>query len=522
MPALLEADEEPPAPEHPSLTPNAALRLALADASRLPPEQRYTCRYLYSERTGKALVWLDVALQLHVNLLNHEREIYPLSRVAPGLWRVDCAFLRRGKEVEKLLVTWEAASRLDPHFHQQERVKVNTTFEVVWPGGFDQLNAQTYPRGKYPVEVRAGQTFPVAAAGLDVPAIKDLRELLFSEVPILHAQWFIAKTCRQRPANRAKADGFGYYDLHGIKNRADAFRIAKLNIDDSKDFGDHLRAALEKSGVNPNDNSRQIASFQGLRGPAWVTLDSNDTSKGNLATERLPEGTFVHKAEEWFLHLSCGLPLTLANDDKGALQEFAPADSHGFSDTSPLNESTDTRIHVNLACLRCHLKVIQIIPDSIREMYLAGNSLGLTALDYKLQLELRKQYLSNIDQRVTEDQGAYIRPFAEATTTPFYPRGLTPPEAIKRYAASYHQYADRAVTAAQAAAEIGETPEDLIAALRFAAVPAPGVTTVLDLSLSRFAGRKPLTLSRGGWEVKIPSARAALASWRLSGGGKPR
>jgi hypothetical protein len=500
--------------------PQPSLQLAVAlaklDASRLPEKVRLTCRYYYTEKQGKDLEEIRVAARYHFNLHSHVKEPVDVVEITPWLWRFDWADARRRGDLQ-ILATLETAATLDHFFHEHTPTKVDVVVNTLWPGGVFAGDGKFYERGESPVRVRAGGIVHTSAAWPPLSDIKELRELLQSEVPILHFGWFMAQTSRQRPYGRAKQNGLGYYNLHGLKSRDDYFKLIKLNIKDSEDIDEHIRAALEKSGINPNDGARQIARFQALTGGSWGTFDTDDTSNGNNALDKPVVGTFKHNAEEWFSHLPNKTPVTLACNDKGVLQEFAPTDSHGFNDSSTLNASQDPRVHVNLACLRCHsADILQPIRDSFRESFKAGDWLGLSAYKDSVRRELTRQYLGKINPQIEADNAVYAEGIRQASITSAYPKGLTVTRAAALYARSFHNYVDTPVTLERAAAELGCAPVEFLDSLRFAASPPPGTVAIIDLPLSRFLTRKPLTIGRQTWEGRFAAANQALATWRLS------
>jgi hypothetical protein len=232
----------------------------------------------------------------------------------------------------------------------------------------------------------------------------------------------------------------------------------------------------------------------------------------------LERGAFAHQIEEWYGRLPSGLPATFLADDRGVRQNNAPADAAGFRDNSPLNESNDGRIHVNLACLRCHAgKVLLPINDYARKVFREPRALGIPAepgkedLARARTLQLQRQYLSALERPFRRDQEDYQDALTRATVTPDFPQGLLPQKAVEVYARSYHAYADDPVTRARAAAELGTTEVEWSAALAW------GLREVktLDVRLVPLEGKDPLPLHRLTWEDVYAEAQKLLAAYRV-------
>lgn len=477
------------------LTPAGAVRLAAADAARLPADDLPYYRYVWVGGVrGDEWVTFRAAFRYHLNSINRRVLITDVVEVAPDLWRIDASTL--GWDLAVL----ENAAKADPYFHAKVTLGQDSKVITYWPGGIDPAFKKAFKAGSYATQKKKGDVVDAAAPWLDEKAILYLRKALVTEVPVLSAPWLLAQGARQVNAN-GKQTGLGYYDFLGLKNRDDYFKLIKLRIKDSQELEKEVRAVVKKSGVSALN--RQIVRFQALTGGAWFTLDtSNGTGKGNAV--RNLDG-FEHQAEEHYGFLPSGLPVYFLCDNKGVRQDFAPADNFGFADDSVLNESRDLRIHVNIACVRCHAgDVLKPIKDYIRKRF--RGKLKLQTPDKKKQYELQYKYFSDLDGHLTLDRALYTRAIALATTTRNYPKGMTPAEAATAYANAYHNYVDRELTLNDAARELGTTPGQWRAAL----VKYVKATGQLDLEFATWLDDEPGKLTRVAWEDSYQLAQSIL------------
>lgn len=485
------------APRPAPSTTEQAVRLAALDAARLPLEQQYTSRYFWIDDVD-ATHWksLRAAFKLHINLISRNSEIIDITEITPNLWRLDLDDIKLDPAV------LENAAKIDPFFHAKVTLKEDTKIASYWPGGLDPKLKKEFARGFYGVLHKKGEVVDVAAPGLPLKDINYLRKTLYTEVPILNAQWFLVQSARQINLSN-KQTGLGYYDILNLKNRDDFFKLVKFNIKDSKEWYREVRSVVTKSGVSPLN--RQIVRFQALGGGIWITLDVNDeTGKGNAV--RNLEG-FKHQAEEHYAVGPNGLMYTFLCNDKGERQDFAPADGFGFTDDSVLNGSKDGRIHVNLACIRCHAgDVLKPINDYIRKTFRKGGPLALQTPVKKKQDELRRKYLSNLSAYLIKDRAVYTEAIAEATITKDYPKGMTPKEAAEAYAFVYHAYADRHLTLADAARELGITTTKWQNLL----LSQTKLLGQADLYFATWLDDPPGKMSRVSWEESYQVAKAII------------
>lgn len=485
----------------PPIVPSPAIAVIAArdDARKFSYLDRIFIRYLWVPEEGRNRAFLRAASKLNYNLLSRDSEIQDVVEVTPWLWRIDVRDVRWRPSI------WEEASRVDVFFHERFKAIKSFRKEYYWPGGYDR-KGKFWSVGKYQENVKVGDVVDYSARWLPTKEIVELRKLLYTEVPILHAGWFLAQSSRQ-VSLRNKQTGIGYYDFLELKKRNDYFRLLGFNERVSKNIYREMRAALELSGISPQN--RQIVRFQGASGGVWVTLDTSNQSGRGVAIQNLRDGEFKHEAEEWYGFLPNDLPATFLSDDKGVRQDFAPGDKLGLHDDSVLNESRDKRIHINLGCIRCHAgNILQPIDDYIRKTH--RNALGLGAKKREDVLAARRQYFSDITKRLNRDVIKYAEKFTEATITPDFPKGLTPQRAVEIYARAYHAYADDKIYPEDAARELGVTKNRLMDILEWHHKNPKKV----DLRLSPFLVKpKPLPISRLTWEDVYDQAQLLVAGY---------
>src|SRR5262245_43937516 len=473
--------------------PRDVFAVARADLAALAsaggPAEAAAMRYFWAPETGAAWTRLRVAFRLHINLLSRRVAMADVAEVRADLWRLDL------RDVLWPAGVLEQFQFLDVYFHRQRRLTQRTLVESWWPGGPDR-HGQLYGRGRYAETRAAGRRVATAAPWLEPGAAIQARRIAYSEVPVLRAAQVLAVSATQRGFSDA-ATGVGYYDLLRLKNRDDFFRLIGLDEAASIRVRREIRAALEKSGVSPRN--RQIVRLGAASGGAWGTLDTFRQSGRGVAIEFLARGEFRHQAEEWYGALPNSLPATFLANNKGVRQDFAPADAFGFGDHSPLNEGRDSRIHVNLACIRCHAgQVLQPIDDWVRATH--QDAIGLAAKRPEDVLRARDQYFSDLVRRLERDRLEYTEAFAAATVTRAYPRGLTAQQAAEAYAGAFHHYIDGPVTVAIAARELGISAAEWLRVLRWHLQRSS-----LDLRLAPFL--RGLALSRLTWESVYATAQ---------------
>ncbi len=461
-------------------TPTEAVNAAALDLANLHESIQTYQRYLWHPGPRGAAESFDAVIRFQANSLSRKGQLESPLRVRPDLWRVDLRNYKWDAE------TWEKFAKLDPYFH----VKVTRHVYV-------KANGKV---------VRNTKGLNVVAPWVPAKPFAAMVELTESEAPIVRADWWLVQVCRQLSLNN-KQTGVGYYDWLGIKDRNDFFKLARFKAKDSQALELDKLAAVSKSGVS--EQNRQIVRDPTVTGSAWGTLDTNDaTGRGN-AVRNLRRGDFQHQAEEWYITLSNGLFANYLGDNNGVRQDSAP-DFIG-PDTSALNAATDGRIHVFLACVRCHAgEVLKPIDDWPRKNYTVGRlallvpagfkELGVDK-QYELFQDLKRQYLSDLNGALDQDRKAYQRAIIAAC-------GVDAGELSRRFAKAYHGYADTPVGPEQAALELGCTVTELRNALRHVVVGKGGLDPQLLAGLYVVPADP---IPRVHWEELFPLAHKIMA-----------
>ena len=437
-------------------SPQDAVAAAVRDARILGADVRIQTRYFYTgnlpaayrDETYRVLVY-------QANALSRSPELVKPRLIPPDLLAVVCSDY--GPTWRKV---WELLADHDPYFH--------VDLISYWPGGRWSGDGHFYRAGNY--KVRG------TAPWLPAAEMAELISLTQSRTPLVRADWWFVQTCRQLSLTNRQT-GIGYYDWLGIKDRDTFERLGRLDAEASRDLQKETRAAVERSGVSAQN--RQIVRLQALSGASWSTLDTDDSTGVGNAIRLLRPVDYRHKAEEHFLAAPNGLFYFLLCAADGSLQASAPDFIGG--DDSPLRRGNDARIHVCLACLRCHTTGLQPIDDYVRRQ-----PKTISSPDYAELQQLRRQYLSNLDNQLRRDREPYAEAVLEVT-------GWTPPELARRYAAVYNRFAVDLITPATAAAEYGISPVVLQARLR---VPGRG----LDPLAAGLLATPPVGIRRDQWE----------------------
>ena len=328
---------------------------------------------------------------------------------------------------------------------------------------------------------------------------KEACRLSGADLPILRADWFVAKATRP-PL---------YHTILDLPD-TDAKLEKLLRIDATENFlRDKLaRAGFAKSGVSTQN--RVIERHDSAYGAYWKSYDfrSNDGT-GNIF--RFPLGpsfkgnpfnaqAFTHAGGELIFHLPNGLQGYLLVDDKGKRIDEGPTDI--VSDT---NKSSGSVAIVNgLSCIVCHKH--GTIRDGFRDELFGGNGVAGEARAKVLQLHRKPgefdalmkgdqdRFVASLDRamgrylKVGADQRKDIREFTE--------------EPIGRAARAYH----RDLSLEDAAAELGfENGSQLAAAIN-------GNDRLRQLGLGPLVNGG--VMKRSAWESQnqrlSPFQRAAL------------
>lgn len=435
------------------LSPRLAVAAALADLDAQNSDDQPFHRYLYLP-IGEETFF--PALRLHVNLISREAQLAYPKQVIPGLWRVDLRDYQWNAKV------FEKLADIDPYFHRKQDQAVIETVEV----DVDQQYGYTDAYGKWhDTEIRREKQKKqikrvVSKNLLYVPngatQLAGLALLTQSKVPIVRADWFLVQSARQISLNN-KQTGAGYYDFLELRNRDDYFKLIGENENEAVRLQSEVRAVVSESGISAQN--RQIVQTGVIQGKHWTTLDVFDQSGAGVAINHLRRGEFNHDAEEHYAPLANGLPVTFLCDAKGVRQDSAPDKLGG--NKAPLNTSADLRIHVNLSCMQCHgAAVLMGVQDDVRPVY--TGKLKTLSKDKNVDLELRRQYGQNLNNKLDKDRNDYQEVFSRTT-------GKSVKDTINLYSEAFTGYAYKRVDLKTAATEFGVSEQGLLKGLKDAA-----------------------------------------------------
>ena len=398
-------------------SPQTALAAAVADAEKLPEDVAYRTRYFMLRRPK-----IDEALLVKAwaNHLSREVEFGTPRVVSAEVLAVLLDDYRWKAAV------WETQAKREPYFHFHER--------RWYPGDAE------YEAGWY--------RYPATPPLLDAKLLCRLEKLTSSKVPLVRADWWLFYTHREIDLD-SKDIGFGYSGWLEVKNLADFEALRAVDRKVSIRLGLELRAAIEegRSGVAQKD--RQVEWFATYGdGDFWLTLDTNDSSRGNTAPGNLGPGEFKPKAFEAYISLPndlWGMGLFKADAKlKNPRQATAP-DFIGPADF-PLRQGRDGRIH-NGQCNWCHLTGgLQPIDDWARRTLRPPRSLDAHSLeDY---IRARRQYTGSLDARLEKGRQRYLTALKKLT-------GLGGEEFARKDAEAYYDYHPRPRTRADVAEDLG-------------------------------------------------------------------
>lgn len=450
---------------------SASVAQAHADLSRLTPELRARVRYLSLHNLPEAdRVEAAQVLNGHCNSLSRESDLAPLQAVpgtAGGLLRVHLDDY--GWET----ATWEKLAGADPWYH----VQVETV--EPWPGGVWRDEGKFYPAGAFTYKTTKGALAPWLITG---PAgkqqIADVIGWTGSKAPIVRADWFFAQTAAQEGRR------VGYYDFLGVKDQKGFEQLVR--------FDGKLAAKLEHrrvvvfSGITLQP--RRVERTATVLGGLWRTFDNvTGTDKHNPL--RVLDNDFQHDATEQFAPLPNGLPAWYLGNAQGQRQDKAPDNVVRGDHTG-----SDSRLHVNLSCVRCHFSAKE--ENAIKDV--GELKIGkLAAVDYEKFRELRRQYLRDVAPVLKNDRANYAAAVKEATG------GMDTQSYGSAYGRFYARYEDARVDLARAAADLEVAPKQLAEALQ-----KYDATGRLDPVLSVIAGGGVVGVRQ--WEEVVPAAHTAL------------
>lgn len=491
------------APADPGSSPQAATAAAARDAELSvlrdvkkeaagkggDPDTPYL-RYLWVPLDGKEREEFIAAFVFHLNLLSDQGDLSFPALVRPDLLRIDI----RDYGWDRRAFVWEKLIRIDPFFHSKLKLLEDAELLRAWPGGKDDRAADqgVYKRGLHETVFRKGRSVDIAALWLPARDIDCLRHALFTEAPIVNAEWFFVQSARQISL-RNKEEGVGYYDWLGLKKLDDLYKLVGLDEKVAIARFQEWRGVVEKSGVS--QQNRQVLALRGATGRVWITLDTFAEEGRGVAKRNIRRGEFAFDALEIYAYLPNGLFVTFLANNKGEVQAFAPPEIGG--DTSSLNVSRDPRIHSNLSCLRCHgpdKDFLKPVDEWVRRTFVKDGVFLLQDPDKKTLLELRRQYMSDLGRMLKRDQEDYVDATARATRSRENPAGLSPAKVTRFYGEAWNRYVEAPVTLRKAARELGVGPEAFLRRLKLYHQAEGGI----DLVLQAFLDGKPVT--RLEWE----------------------
>lgn len=396
-------------------SPQQALAVAHANCKRIAPESQVQVRYLDATHLPpKDLIEAFQVISGHCNGLSTESDINLPTFLEGGVFRVN--LLDYGWKME----TWEKLAEDEPYFHAEVEQEYGYIVNGVW---------------------KTTETRRERAHVGGQPAI-DLISMTQSQVPIVRVDWFFSQTAIQY---KRKA---GYYDFLGIKNQKDFETLVgfdkKLN-DASK--RKELLEAVSDSGVT--QEPRRIARFPAVDGMGyWKTFDQfSETARDKKNPLRvLDDENFDFDASEEYGGLPNHLWVTGLFAKDGTRQDSVP-DAIAHDKTTASN---DGRLHVNLACIRCHgpHDGIQPMGEWARGLFRLQGPLRLQSPSYEVIKDLRQKYLRDLKVPMELDRQAYVRALFQAT-------GMNPVKYTQAYAAMWSRFEDEKVAPERAATEWG-------------------------------------------------------------------
>jgi len=333
-------------------------------------------------------------LTLHTNLLSREA-VLKAPRAIAGVRLLAIDLRNYAIDVK----VWEKLVDREPYYHQQKELVENIPVHAN-----DQYGRQYIARYDQKKTIKSYPADHLSKSQLD-----EIYTLTNSQVPIVCGDWFLVMTSIE--ADRGGiGKGFGYYDFLGLKNRNDYFQIIGFDEKDKRSALSEIGAVVmaHNSGVAQND--RMVVRRAAIDGWAWFTLDffdSNKNERNPLAILDRDKG-LKHQAERHFGRLPNGLPIMIACDGQGVLQETAP-DKIGPDTTA---KGQDTRIHPAKSCVSCHgtSNFLRDINDEVRIIYTVDKERGYNLLTSPIneeRLKLERIYLRDLRRYLENDRRDY-------------------------------------------------------------------------------------------------------------------
>ncbi len=468
--------------------PSDSVRAAAADLRTLAPAIRPYARYL-----SLGCEWEETeipkavrVLSGHINQLSRSTVITPPVALADGrVLRIDT------RDYGSVFGTqWERLADADPYFHESAKGVTN----FVWTGG-TWHDGIPYDAGTF----RYNRPNVQLARWLSEGKVADATYLVThtqSRCPIVRADWFFNLTAAafKRSPN--------YYDFLGIKDEAGFEKVIGLR---KKRLRVELREAVAKSTVT--HQPRAIVREEAEGGFRWRTLDFILATGKKDPLENQGRGLDREAdATEQYGTLPNYLPVTLAANGKGVRQDFAPAEVASDNRSS----STDTKIHVNVSCMRCHDASGQLQPitawfRNLTTFPLAGQFANADAEKaYKAALLFREQYGRRLETFLAKDRQVYDDAIRDAT-------GWGAVEYARAYSWMWERYEDAAVGAAHAARDLGVSVARLRAAID-REIRTTGRTSP-TLSMFLLEGERAQSVGIRQWEQSYSRAQLTIRGY---------
>lgn len=433
-------------------------RAAAADLRKLAADGAQTRNYRYLTDLAVPEAWrgnFQRLLNHHVNALSTAGPVPVAPETAgPSLYRVDIS------EYKWDAAVWERLAEVEPYFHVRVTAKFRNT--------------------------RTGRVFEKTknahAPWLPLDDVAYLVEATGSEAPVVRADWFFHQTAIQ--ADRVA----GYYDWLGLKDRADYERLVGVDPKKAEERKRLFYSIVPKNKSGVAHQNRQILRLGAVDSSSWRTLDAKKSTGRSNARRNLGED-YKHDAEEHYGFLPNGLFAYFLCDQNGVRQDSAP-DFIGYDKGS---QSNDGRIHVMLACIRCHREGLRPIDDWARKFWSVPFGLGVTDPEDRAAREKTQQYLGDLAFHLKRDRELFDYALGQVS-------GWTPAQLADAYADWWRWYGEEDVGIERAADEWGTTPDLLRAAFTRSGLPAPAGSGRIDEVLGGYAKVPPIPASREEFE----------------------
>lgn len=444
----------------PMPSPASEWAAALADARRLPPHIAKHTRYqtLYATSIEDWEAW-RLLLTFHFWSIAQESEPPQLRFVTATLFAV---------YLPEFGISPQTYGRLtfrDPYFH-----------------------ATLTADGKKPL---SDIPSPAPWVG-NAEAQNELRELTQSQSPLLRADWFFVETSIQEGRGKP-GEGTGYYDFIGVTDRASFQKAVGADPKQADELKRRIRAIVKRSGVAYFP--RQIERIDALGGGYWFTLDVLDEGKGSRNAQSQLGKDFSHQAERHYGIGPAGMPWVFLCNEKGESQNSAP-DKLGRDTTRP---GARQIIDVGASCFRCHKEILRPIDSWINESLKAPVTANV---EYGRAIDERRLYFRSLQGKLKRDREDFADRLKECN-------GLTPAANAEAYTRLWDWYAEKELTIADCARELGCTPKrftEALTAVRASGKLHPNFTDLLN---------EDGTILRHQWEESYPLAQTYI------GGHKP-